>query len=121
MVELDDAISRKPLKANPAALAIALGQLDADVIAAADHDKSLQKHAERYEVATKYGYAAAQGTNHRNSRRTRGGIIAKLIADATKSSGGSRRAGKSRSDRAGAAKAKPPRSPQPGPRTASTK
>jgi hypothetical protein len=82
MVELDDALNRKNLKPNPAKFKTMLLRLEEDIRKAAEHDPTLTKDEARLKLVSNYAYAAAQGSNHRKSRRTRGEIVGGLIVQA---------------------------------------
>jgi hypothetical protein len=82
LVEVDDLLNRKgkPLLHEKAKEALLL--LEEDIKRASNHDDNLQADKPRFELVSKYAYAAAQGSNHRKSRRDRGDVVRELLTAA---------------------------------------
>ncbi len=78
IVELDDLLNRQGKSLEPTPVKEALLQLEAD-LKKPTSDPGLQADAARYESVTKYAHAAAQGSNHRKSRRDRGDVVKSIL------------------------------------------
>jgi hypothetical protein len=78
LIEVDDLLHREQKPLKPGAVKEVLLALEAD-LKKPTTEPSLKADASRYEVVTKYAYAAAQGSNHRKSRRDRGEVVRTLL------------------------------------------
>jgi len=78
LIEVDEAFSRG-LDLDNNEVELALCNLETDIKLVAEHDEGIKRDATRFELVSKYSYAAAQGSNHRKSRRDRGEIVRSLL------------------------------------------